>query len=99
MEGLPAIMAADALAGIPADAVGAARGTLGGALGVAESSGGEGANVLRELARGAFTESLALVSAISAAMVVATAVFALVRLRQIPIRSDSAEQPEFPAAA
>ena len=93
------IMAADALAGIPADAVGAARGTLGGALGVAESIGGEGASVLRELARGAFTESLALVSAISAAIVLATAIFALMRLRQIPIRADSAEQPEIPAAA
>ena len=91
------IMAADALAGIPTAEVDAARGTLGGALEVAERIGA-GGEALSALARSAFTQSLALVSAISAAIVLATAIFAIVRLRGIPIRAEPAQR-EMSAAA
>ncbi|MEO8575625.1 MAG: MFS transporter [Gemmatimonadales bacterium] len=93
------IMAADALAGIPAESLNAARGSLGGALGVAERIGGDSGDALLGLARVAFTQSLALVAAISAGIVLATAIFATVRLRQIPIRPESVEQQEISAAA
>ena len=93
------IMAADALPGIPVESVNAARGTLGGALGVAERIGGPSGDALLDLARVAFTQSLALVAAISAAIVLGTAIFAFMRLRQIPIRTESVAQPEVSAAA
>jgi len=93
------IMAVDALAGIPPASVDAARATLGGAVEVAERIGGSSGHALLDLARGAFSRSLALVAAISAAIVLATAILAFVRLRGIPIRAEALEASEVSAAA
>jgi DHA2 family multidrug resistance protein-like MFS transporter len=83
------IMTADALSGIPAAVVDAARGTLGGAVGVVDNVGGESGRALLSLAREAFASSFAVVASISAMIAIATAVFALVRLRAVPSRGES----------
>ncbi len=93
------IMAGDVLAGTPPEAAEAARATLGGALGVAERLGVETGIGLLEVARDAFSRSMALVAAISTAIVVLTAILAVIRLRGIPIRAESAAQPDMSVAA
>ncbi|MFL5403703.1 MAG: MFS transporter [Gemmatimonadales bacterium] len=71
-----------------------ARGTLGGAVAVAEHlPDGLGADLL-ERAREAFASALHLAAAISAAIVIVTAVIALVVLRRVPARTRSDEVPD-----
>lgn len=93
------IMAGDVLADMPREAAETARGTLGGALGIAERLGGETGIGLLEVARDAFSRSMALVAAISTAIVVLTAILAVIQLRGIPIRAESAAQPDMSVAA
>ena len=90
---------ADALpAGIPADAVEAARATLGGAIAEAERLSADGAVALRTAAREAFLRGLRLTAWISAAGTLALAAFAAVALRRTPaatqLRTESPSHEE-----
>jgi MFS transporter, DHA2 family, multidrug resistance protein len=67
--------------GVPPELMQVARGTLGGAVAVAEQLPGQGAELLGT-ARDAFVQALALTSAICAIIVMATAVATLVLLRR-----------------
>jgi len=88
---------ADALpAGIPADVADAARDTLGGALGIAETLPGELAATVVAAAQTAFVDALHLVAAVAAIGAVATAIAAAVALWTVPARS---EPPAEEAAA
>ncbi len=93
------VMAADTLGGIPREAADVARGTLGGAVGVAERTGGEIGVSLLAIARDAFSSSLAIVAGIGAAIVMMTAIFVFARLRNIPIHSEATPEIAVPAAA
>jgi DHA2 family multidrug resistance protein-like MFS transporter len=89
---------ADAVpAAIPPEAKEAALGTLGGALAVAERlPGGLGAELLGA-ARQAFTQAFELTAAISAAVVLGTAVLVWAKLRGPGGGSESAVQPALTA--
>jgi DHA2 family multidrug resistance protein-like MFS transporter len=92
------VMAGDVLSGIPSDAAAAARSTLGGAVDVAEKLGSELGALTVATARNAFGESLALMAAISAAMMLTTAIAAVVALRSVA-RNPSVEKEDLSAAA
>lgn len=81
-------------AGIPDVAANNARATLAGALTVARDAPGPLGDALTVSARDAFAQSLALVAAISAAMVIATSVVTLLLLRRV-----GAQANRVPAAA
>jgi DHA2 family multidrug resistance protein-like MFS transporter len=92
------IMAGDILTGIPSNTAAAARSTLGGAVDVAETLGGRLGPLLVATARSAFSKSLALMAAISAAMMLTTAIAAVVALRRVP-GNKSIETEDLSAAA
>ena len=77
------IMALDVLSGIPKDAAEIARGTLGGAVGVAGRLDGQLAATLVATARDAFSQSLELVAMISTAILIVMAVATVVMLRDV----------------
>jgi MFS transporter, DHA2 family, multidrug resistance protein len=70
-------------AAIPADAVAAARDTLGGATGVAAGLPDGLATTLLEVARNAFVHGMQVVAAISLVVAVAVAILAIVALREV----------------
>jgi DHA2 family multidrug resistance protein-like MFS transporter len=92
------IMAQDLVATLPADTAETARSTLGGAASVAERLGGPAGAELLATARAAFAQSLEVVAAIAAVMVLATAVFAVVVLRRVT-PGTSAGESDLSAAA
>jgi DHA2 family multidrug resistance protein-like MFS transporter len=79
------VMADSVLAGVPPEAAEAARGTLGGAVAVAEWVSSELGAELLAAAREAFVQSLELTAAISAAVVIATAIMAAILLRNVRV--------------
>jgi DHA2 family multidrug resistance protein-like MFS transporter len=80
---------ADALpSGIPAEAVDAARDTLGGALAIAETLPETLGTALVAAAQFAFVDALHLVAAVAAVGAVLTAVAAALALRSVPARSE-----------
>ena len=88
--------------GIPAEAVDAARDTLGGAVAIAQTLPGELASALVAAANAAFVDALHFVAAVAAVAAVATAIGAAVALRSVPARSEPAPEgtgPELVAAA
>jgi DHA2 family multidrug resistance protein-like MFS transporter len=68
---------------LPADAIAAARDTLGGATGVAATLPAGLAGTLLEVARGAFVHGMQVVAAISLAVAVGVAILAIVALRDV----------------
>jgi DHA2 family multidrug resistance protein-like MFS transporter len=70
-------------ASIPADAVAAARDTLGGATGVAAALPGGLAATLLDVARNAFVHGMQVVAAISLVVAVAVAIVAIIALRDV----------------
>lgn len=92
------IMTQDLNTALPPDAAETARSTLGGAASVAERLGGQAGPELLATARGAFAQSLEVVAAISAVMVMAIAVFAVVMLRRVT-PGTSADESDLSAAA
>ena len=85
--------------GIPVDGAVNARATLAGALTVSREAGGPAGENLIAAARDAFSHSLALVSGISAAMVIATSITTLILLRRAGAATDTSSDPQVPAAA
>jgi DHA2 family multidrug resistance protein-like MFS transporter len=77
------MMADGVPAGIPPEATEAARSTLGGAVAVAEQLPNQLGTVLLSLAREAFVQAFELISAICAAVVIVTAIVAVVVLRRV----------------
>jgi MFS transporter, DHA2 family, multidrug resistance protein len=73
---------AGAGAGVPAEAVAAARDTLGGAAAAAAQLPGEAGARLLETARASFTGALQLVAALCAVVAAVTAIVAVVMLRR-----------------
>jgi DHA2 family multidrug resistance protein-like MFS transporter len=92
------VMAGDVLSGIPADAAAAARSTLGGAVDVGETLGGQVGELLLATSRSAFGKSLAVMAVISAVMMMTTAIAAVVALRRVP-RNRSVESEDLSVAA
>jgi MFS transporter, DHA2 family, multidrug resistance protein len=81
--------------GIPAQAAGAARATLGGAVAVAERLPAQLGIQLLESARAAFTQALQLTAAISGVVALATAVIALTMLKGVqPAFAEREPEPE-----
>jgi MFS transporter, DHA2 family, multidrug resistance protein len=81
-------MAGGIPAGIPSHAGEAARGTLGGAAGVAQQLPDHLAGMLLTTARDSFTQGLVLTAAISAALMLGTAIMAAIALRRVPAGSE-----------
>jgi len=75
-------------AGIPSEASEAARGTLGGAAAVAARLPEYLATTLLAAARDSFTQALVLTAAISAALMIATAIIGAVALRRVQTGSE-----------
>jgi MFS transporter, DHA2 family, multidrug resistance protein len=76
----------DAVPGVPADALDAARATLGGAVAASEGLQGPAGADLLAAARGAFTESLGVTATICAVLAVGIAFLAVVLLRRVDFR-------------
>ncbi|MDP9177476.1 MAG: MFS transporter [Gemmatimonadota bacterium] len=93
------IMGKDLPSAIPPDATETARSTLGGAVEVAGRIGGQVGAALAETARNAFAQSLELIAAISAVVVLIMAVVAVVTLRRVVPGSASAAETDMTAAA
>jgi MFS transporter, DHA2 family, multidrug resistance protein len=77
------MMADAAPGGVPPEAMQAARGTLGGAVAVAEQLPGQLGAVMLGAAREAFTHAFQLAAAISAVISLATAIVAVLLLRRV----------------
>jgi DHA2 family multidrug resistance protein-like MFS transporter len=77
-------LASNLPAGVPAEAAEVARGTLGGAVGVARQLPGQTGQALLEVARGAFVSGLHVAAAISAGVAVIAAIITVVALRHLP---------------
>ncbi len=88
------VMADAAPTGVPYDAIEVARDTLGGALAVAERLPDRLGAELLATAREAFAQSLELTAAISAAIVLVTAIAAAVLLRKVGASAEPEWQPE-----
>jgi DHA2 family multidrug resistance protein-like MFS transporter len=82
-------------AGVPSGAADVARGTLGGAVGVAAQLPGQVGDALLVAARDAFVQGLHLAAGISAVIALASAVAALVALRRVVANSQFHGQPNF----
>jgi DHA2 family multidrug resistance protein-like MFS transporter len=80
-------------AGIPAEAAGAALGTLGGAVVAAEQLPGPLGQALLEVARRAFVEGLNLAAAVSAMVAIGAAVLVLAVLWRVPASSQVEGHP------
>jgi DHA2 family multidrug resistance protein-like MFS transporter len=81
-------MAGGVPGGIPPEAGEAARGTLGGAVGVAERLPDQPAAMLLTIARESFTQGLVLTAAISAALMIATAIMVAIALHRVAEASE-----------
>jgi MFS transporter, DHA2 family, multidrug resistance protein len=88
------MMADGVPAGIPPDATEAARSTLGGAVAVAEQLPDQLGTPLLSLARDAFVQAFELISAICAAVVIVTAIVAVVVLRRVGPGAEPEGKPE-----
>jgi len=88
-------LASNLPAGVLAEAAEAARGTLGGAVGVARQLPGQTGQALLEVARGAFVSGLHVAAAISAGVAVIAAIITVVALRHLPAGAQHAEQQDF----
>lgn len=76
-------MASETLPGVPADAINAAKDTLGGAVEIAHKLGGDaGANLLNA-SRASFVQAFEMASGVSAVGAIAAAVFAFYALRTV----------------
>jgi DHA2 family multidrug resistance protein-like MFS transporter len=82
------MMADGVPAGLPPEAMKAARSTLGGALAVAEPLSDHLRAELLGTAREAFTQAFALIAGLCAVIALATAVAAAVVLRQVQVGSE-----------
>ena len=80
--------------GIPSDATEAARGTLGGAVAVAERLPDQLGAELLGAARAAFAQGFELTAAISAAVLLATAIMAAALLRHVQTGAEPEQQPD-----
>ncbi len=87
-------MAHAAPGGVPAEAMNVARSTLGGAVAVADQLPRELGAELLGSAKDAFAQSFQLAAAVSAAVAMATAVVALVLLREVRPTSKKEPEPE-----
>jgi DHA2 family multidrug resistance protein-like MFS transporter len=88
--------------GLTAEAIEAARSTLGGALAVAERFPGQSGTELLGIARQAFAQAFELTAVIGAAIVIATTILVAAVLRQVgagaePDRRPDVEPEEAPA--
>jgi MFS transporter, DHA2 family, multidrug resistance protein len=88
------MMADGVPAGVPPEATEAARSTLGGAVAVAEQLPNQLGTVLLSLARDAFVQAFELISAICAAVVIVTAIVAVVVLRRVGPGAEPEGKPE-----
>ena len=79
------------LSALPPDAADAARGTLGGAVGVASALPAGTAETFLAVARGAFTDGMHVAAAIAAVVGVGLAIFAYVTLRERGIERSETE--------
>ncbi|MBB6172710.1 DHA2 family multidrug resistance protein-like MFS transporter [Nocardiopsis mwathae] len=86
------------VAGVPADAMGAARDTLGGAVISAESLPGDTGTALLDAARLAFTDGMHLTSVIATVLVIGAAIMAWTMLRE-PAKASAAPVGTAPAGA
>ncbi|MBA3341734.1 MAG: MFS transporter [Gemmatimonadaceae bacterium] len=93
------IMTDDVLIGLGSESAESARATLGGAVEVGERLGGQTGAALAGAARDAFAQSLELVAIISAVVVMAMAVAAMILLRRVGPRAELEGEQEVPAAA
>ncbi|MEO5580090.1 MAG: MFS transporter [Gemmatimonadaceae bacterium] len=93
------IMDGDLLAGVPEAAAETARSTLGGAVGVGQGISSQLGIDLVSRARDAFAQSLELVAAIGAVMVLATAVVVVVALRKVRPGAEAGVESDLLAAA
>ena len=80
-------------AGVPAQAVDAARDTLGGAVGVAGQLPGQVGSALLEVAQAAFVQGMQVTAAISAVVAVGVAILAVAMLRNVRPNSPDDEAP------
>jgi DHA2 family multidrug resistance protein-like MFS transporter len=87
------VMADEVLAGVAPEAARAARGTLGGALAVAERLPNQLGGELLGTAREAFAQAFELTGAICAAIAVATAILAVVVLRSVRAGGEPDRKP------
>jgi DHA2 family multidrug resistance protein-like MFS transporter len=87
------VMTGGVPAGVPSQAAEAARGTLGGALGVAQQLPTAMGDELLGTARDAFVQALELMAGICAAVAIATAIIVLVVLRRVPPASKPRASP------
>ncbi len=88
---------ADSLpAGIPAEAVDAARDTLGGAVAIAQTLPDALGTALVAAAQAAFVDAIHVVAVVSVVGAVATAIGAAVALRSVPARSEPAPEGTAP---
>jgi DHA2 family multidrug resistance protein-like MFS transporter len=88
------VMADAVPGGVPPEAMEAARGTLGGALAVAERLPAQLGAGLLGTAREAFAQAFEVAAAISAAIALATAIVAVLLLRRVRTGSEHERQPE-----
>jgi DHA2 family multidrug resistance protein-like MFS transporter len=84
-------LGAQLTAGLPAEAANVARGTLGGAVGVASSLPPQTAAALLSAARASFADGMHVAAAIAAVVGLGLALFALVTLRGLDARPSDAE--------
>ena len=89
----------DLPAGVPAGAAEVVRGTLGGAVGVAQQLPGQAGQDLLNVARDAFVQGLHVAAAISAAVAIVAAVITVGALRHVPASSGQEEQTEVDGAS
>ncbi|MFI6266390.1 MFS transporter [Micromonospora sp. NPDC051006] len=75
--------------GLPADAVGAAKETLGGALAVAGNLPADAAAVVRHAATAAFTDGLHLAAAVAGALMLLAAALTVATLRGVTVRTEA----------
>jgi DHA2 family multidrug resistance protein-like MFS transporter len=87
------VMADEVLAGVAPEAAEAARGTLGGALAVAERMSGQLGAELLGTARDAFAQAFEWVAAVCAAVAVVSAILAVVVLRRVRPGTETEAEP------
>ncbi len=92
-------MSGSALGGVPVEAVETARATLGGAIDISNGLSGPAGIALAGTAQGAFADSLALIAAIGAAIVLGMAVIVVIMLRQVRSGVETEAQANLSEAA
>ncbi|MFD0685014.1 MFS transporter [Actinomadura fibrosa] len=88
----------DATAGLPPEAAGAARGTLGGATEVAAHLPGSAGEQLLQTAREAFTHGMNINAVVGGVFMLAGAVAAVILLRRVPASAPAGAEPGRPEA-